>query len=119
MMSKLSRTKGHSFERHTASEFKRIFPQARRQLEYHEDDAKGIDLQNTGRYRVQCKRGRGYAPINKIFEVQCLDFLGVDEVPVLVTRADNCPTMAVIPFDKLLELIEVHEKEKTKQNEKN
>lgn len=108
-MSKLSRTKGHSFERHIASMFRGIFPSARRQLEYHTADANGVDIANTGRYRIQCKRMRVYASISKIFEVQCLDFLGEDEVPILITRGDNLETMAVLPFRNLLELIEAHE----------
>jgi len=48
MGGKMSRTKGHSYEREIANRFKDIYPNARRQLEYHEDDCHGVDIQDTG-----------------------------------------------------------------------
>lgn len=56
MGGKTSRTKGHSFERYMANEFKKIgYPDAKRHLEYQIEEALGIDLDNTGEYVVQCK----------------------------------------------------------------
>lgn len=107
-MGKLSRTKGHSFEREIASRLRVVFPEARRQLEYHQRDARGVDLQQTGDYRFQCKRGRGYASVNTIGEIQCERLLG--EIPVLVTQGDHAEPMAVIPFDDFLELLKAQKK---------
>ncbi len=97
------RSKGHGFEREIAKELQVIFPNARRQLEYHADDAKGIDLQNTGPYLFQCKRYREYAPIDWIEEIQS-DFKN-GEVPILVTQANDKRAMAVLPFDDLLQML--------------
>ncbi len=102
-MSKLSRTKGHSFERHTAIQFRLVFPEARRQLEYHVKDANGVDLQGTGKYKIQCKRFKKYASISCINEVKCQ----TNHVPVLVTRGDNCKAMAVIPLTELIRLLKI------------
>ena len=97
------RTKGHAFEREVAKALKPIFPLARRQLEYHENDCLGVDIANTGPYRIQCKRYKAYAPISKIEEVKADELMG--EVPILVTKADRGPVLAVLPFDELLRLI--------------
>lgn len=103
-MGKLSRRKGHSFEREIAVRLRVVFPHARRQLEYHEDDAKGVDLQNTGDYKIQCKKYAKYAPITAIEEVQCDRMLG--EIPVLITAGDALEPMVVLPLDDFLRLIE-------------
>jgi len=99
-MGKLSREKGKRFEQEIARDFKKLgFTEACRHLEYYVGN--GVDLENTGKFQVQCKRGKGYAPINKIFEIQ--SFTGI---PVLITKADRLPTMAVIPWDQLMKILE-------------
>lgn len=103
ILSQKSRNKGHKFEREIAKRLRKVFPEARRQLEYHQNDANGVDIQQTGRYRIQCKRFKKYAPVSCIEEVQ---LNGPDEVPVLVTKGDNAPILAVLPFDELLRLLE-------------
>ncbi len=96
-----SRTKGHSFEREVAAAFRLVFPEARRQLEYHVKDALGVDLQETGPYRIQCKRLKKYASIAAINEVVSTP----PHVRILVTRGDNTETMAVLPLTELIRLI--------------
>jgi hypothetical protein len=103
-MSKLSRTKGHSFERSTAIALRHIFPQAKRQLEYQIDDCLGVDIANAGPFRIQCKKTRKYVSINTIEEIQCSPELG--DVPVLVASADHKPAMAVLPFEDFVRLLE-------------
>lgn len=102
-MSKLSRTKGHSFEREIAIAIRPIFPNCRRHLEYQDGEANGIDLSNTGHYRIQCKRGRKPAPISAILEVEHDSMLG--EVPVLVTRGDRGDCYVVLPFSEFKRLL--------------
>ncbi len=102
-MGKLSRTKGHSFERLVAILLRPIFFGARRHLEYHERDANGVDLINTGAYKIQCKRGRKYASISAIKEITFDELMG--EVPILVTKADGEPILAVLPLDELIHLL--------------
>lgn len=98
-----SRRKGHAHERAIAIAFREIFPGARRQLEYHVDDCKGVDIQGTGRYKIQCKKFAKYAPITCIQEVECDRDLG--DVPVLVTAGDRQEAMAVLPFDDFLRMV--------------
>lgn len=102
-MSKLSRTKGHSFERMIASALHVVFPLARRHLEYHERDANGVDLIETGYYRIQCKRGRKYASLSAIKEVTADEFLG--EVPLLVTQGDRERILVAMPLEEFIRLI--------------
>lgn len=104
-LGKLSRTKGYGFEREIAVALRPLFPDARRRLENHRDDANGVDLMNVGRYQVQCKRGRKYANPNRIEEVTFNEFL--DEVPVLITAGDRKPTLVVIPLEEFMRLVAV------------
>lgn len=97
-----ARTKGHSFERETAIELRELFPEARRHLEYHTRDANGVDLIGTDPFKIQCKKLKGYAPVNTIREIQ---FDPMFEIPVLITAADGEPPMAVLSFSDLKVLI--------------
>lgn len=99
MGGKMSRTKGHGFERLIAQMLRVVFPKAVRQLEYQE--GLGVDLANTGIYDIQCKRYAKYVSISKIEEVPAKD----GRVPVLITKGDNKPIMAVLPLEHLIELI--------------
>jgi len=109
---KLSREKGHKFERDTANAFKAIFPEAKRHLEYQTVSAAlGIDIVGTGDYRVQCKRTALYANPSRIFEIRIDPARDGDHLTrVLVTKADRMPVLAVLPFEKLMELIAFHER---------
>lgn len=103
MGGKMSRTKGHSFEREVAIALRLVFPKARRQLEYHENDCKGIDIADTGPYKIQCKRGRKYASLSAIKEVQADEMFG--EIPILITKGDNERILVAMPFKEFLSLI--------------
>lgn len=98
-----ARTKGHSFEREVAIQLREVFPDARRHLEYQDQEANGVDLVETGEYRIQCKRLKGYASVNTIEEISSDRIFG--EVPVLVTQADGKEAMAVLPFSDLVRLM--------------
>ena len=117
-MSKMQRDKGHSFERNCAMDFQELgWLDARRQLEYHVKDALGVDLQDTEPFAVQCKRGRGYAPITAIEEIsphlhhelqgttEITSYVPYQKRPLLLTQADRKPTMAVLPWAELKKLI--------------
>ncbi len=100
---KLSRTKGHSFERQIAKLLRVVWPGCRRHLEYHDEAANGVDLVNTGRYRVQCKRGRKYSNLLAIEEVQADEMFG--EIPVLITQGDHKRILVALPLDEFISLI--------------
>jgi len=97
------RTKGLSFERDTANKLKHLFPEVRRQLEFQIQDAKGIDLQNTGDFKIQCKKYAGYVSISTINEVRCNEEAG--EMPILVTAGTNLEAMVVMKFEQWVELL--------------
>lgn len=99
----MSRTKGHSFEREIAIALRMVFPKARRQLEYHESDCNGIDLAETGPYKIQCKRGRKYSSLSAIKEVVADEMIG--EIPVLVTKGDNERILVALPLEEFIRLI--------------
>lgn len=97
------RRKGHQFERDVAVLFRGIFPDAKRHLETRRSDVTGVDLDGTGEFRIQCKRGRGYAPLSRIGEVQIDPLDG--GVPVLVTQADGAEPLAALPLADFLRLV--------------
>ncbi len=104
------RTKGHSFERWTAEQMRKVFPEARRHLEYQMGEALGRDIANTGDYLIQCKRGKRYASLSAIGEVQIDPIDG--GIPVLVTKGDSTQPLACLPFEIFLKLVSFHEKRK-------
>lgn len=107
-MSKLSRTKGHSFERFIAQALRLVFPDARRHLEYQDAEANGVDLINTGHYRIQCKRGRRYASLTAIEEIQLEEAFG--DVPVLITQGDRKRVLVALPLEEFVRLIKINRK---------
>lgn len=98
-MGKRSREKGHTFERLIAASLRHIYPEAKRKLEYQEDTCVGVDLENTGPWTIQCKRHKTYVPVVTIEEVQ-------GNRPVVVTKADNRPTMVIMQYEDFLYLLE-------------
>lgn len=102
MNGKTNRRKGHSFEREVANDLKDIFPNAKRQLEYQEDECLGVDIANTGRYKIQCKNHKQYVSVNTIKEVECDE----KDVPIVVTKGRRIwPAMAILPWKDLINLI--------------
>ena len=99
---KRNRNRGLNFERAVAKQLRHVFPDVGRQLEFQADQANGVDLRNTGVFKIQCKRNKGYCPITEIEEVKTAG------IPVLISKADNKPAMAVIPFENLIELMEAY-----------
>lgn len=98
-----ARRKGHSFERWVAKRIRKIFPNAKRHLEYQADEAQGIDIDGTGFYKIQCKRGRRYASLSAIEEIQLDPIEG--GVRVLVTKGDNKEPLCALPFEHFLHLV--------------
>jgi hypothetical protein len=97
------RRKGHQFERDVAILLRKVFPEARRQFEYHVRDAKGCDIQGTAPYLFQCKRGKRYASLSAMQEIEICPIEG--GVPVLVTKGDGTEPLACLPFSDFLKLL--------------
>jgi len=109
-MGRRSRTKGHAFERKIARDFRKAgYVEAGRQLEYQEHECYGVDLDHTGKYLVQCKCRKTYAPVMTIKEIRDEEYVAKHTrntvVPVLVTKADQLEEMAILPWSHLRQLI--------------
>ncbi len=105
-MGKYQRTKGHSFERKVVNDIKHIFPEARRHLEYQDGEAYGVDIANTGDFLIQCKKHADYVPVNTINEIQNVTEM---YIPIVVTAGDRLEPMAILPWKKLIRLIDAYE----------
>lgn len=100
---KFGARKGKQFEREIATALGHIFPDAQRMLEYQGSNVIGVDLENTDVFRFQCKCTANYKNPNAIFEIREKG----PHVPVLVTKANNRPPMAVLPFQEFVTLLEM------------
>lgn len=101
-----SRNKGHNFERTCAKDFIELgWLEARRNLSEYQIGG-GIDLVNTGFLSVQCKCRKSYVPLNTIEEIN-------GKHPLLLTKADRKPTLAVMYWEDLKPLLR-HQYAKTK-----
>lgn len=107
-MGAYQRRKGHNFERECAKILREIYPEAKRHLESQIQDCKGFDLDNTGRFRFQCKRNKNYAPVNKIEEVKDLD----GTIPALITKGDNMKPVVALYLEDFLEMLKAYESTK-------
>jgi hypothetical protein len=96
--------KGKQFEREIATALGHIFPDAQRELEYQAAGNTGTDIEFTDIFQFQCKRWASYCPIGTIQEIRCKSN---EHIPVLVTQGNRMECMAVLPFDKLVTLIEI------------
>jgi len=98
--------KGKAFEREWANEIGHIFPEAKRHLEYQADEAShGVDLEGTDIFKFQLKNHQNYVSVGTIYEIKKLQN---GEVPVLITKGNKLPTMAVLPATAFIHLLEVY-----------
>lgn len=135
MSGKHSRTKGHNFEREVARQFQELgwedamTKRAARGGDWSTTDD-GIDIVNVEPFAVQCKRLATYVSINTIQEIvldrycprddqgfaACIDednCIGcnhpldkhTEQIPLLLTKANNKPTMAVLPWEELQKIL--------------
>lgn len=100
-MGKAQRDKGANYEREIARRLRSVFPNAMRNVT-ETQTGQGVDLTGTGNLRIQCKRHKAYAPISRLEEVPKTP--GV--IPVLVTKGDRQPDVAVLYLDDLLRILE-------------
>lgn len=110
MSPKRARQKGIEFELKTAQKLRCVFPAVSRRLEFQKLKVRGIDLDNTGFYKFQCKKLAKYVSVSTIKEIEFDALLG--EVPVLVTAGTNMEAMAVLPFDELVRLLKIEKEAK-------
>lgn len=96
------RAKGHTFERYIAAAMRMIgYSNAHRQLEFQINNALGIDIAETGQYKIQCKKTKKYVPMNTINEVKYKE----GEVPVLIAAGDGEPPLVTMHLHDWLYLV--------------
>jgi hypothetical protein len=96
------RAKGYGFERFIAAAMRMVgYTKAHRQLEFQINNALGIDIAETGRYKIQCKKTKKYVPMNTINEVK---FKG-DEMPVLIAAGDGEPPLVTMRLEDWLYIV--------------
>lgn len=105
-MGKMSRTKGHAWERRVAEMFRDAgfkdactTRMARAGSWAFRDD--GIDIRGASPFLPQCKRFKDYAPVSCIEEIVKYD----GEIPVLITKKDHGPAMVVLPANEFFKLL--------------
>ena len=99
MGGKYARTRGHNYEREIANVFNALYPDAKRKLEYQISDCTGVDISNVGPFKIQCKRGKKYAPLSKIKEIQ------EEGIHLLVTKGDREKSIACLYLDDFIEIL--------------
>ncbi len=96
------RAKGHTFERFVAGCMRAVgYTKAHRQLEFQINNAHGIDIAETGRYKIQCKKTAKYVPMNTINEVKGKG----DDIAVLIAAGDGEPPLVTMFLADWLELV--------------
>lgn len=101
---KFGAKKGKAFERQIAQELGHIFPDAQRRLEYQGSTNAGTDLEATDVFQFQLKSRVNYVNPSIIREIHLEK---PDNIPVVVTKGNNRPPMAVLPFEKFVTLLEI------------
>jgi hypothetical protein len=96
--------KGKQFEREISNLLGHIFPEAERMLEYQASKVIGVDIEGTDRIKIQCKNHQNYCSVGTIHEIKIKD---PNDIPVLVTKGIRMEAMAVLPFAKLVTLLEI------------
>lgn len=99
MGGKLARSRGLNFEREIANKLKEVFPDAKRKLEYQWQAATGVDLENTGKLKIQCKRSKTTIPMRKIKEIK------EEGIHLLVSKKDREDIFVTMYFEDFIKII--------------
>lgn len=100
-----ARKKGHDFEREVAAFFRMIgFLQAGRNLEqFQKHKQVGVDLENTGPFRVQCKNHQKYPNLSIIEEIT--DKSGI---PLLIAKANAKRPLVALPLEDFMRMAQLY-----------
>jgi len=98
------RTKGHSFEREVACLLRKLYPTARRGLQYQDGNV-CADVVNTP-FHVECKRGRR-VQIQKAMQQAERDMKKGD-VPVVISKQDRDSILVTMRYEDWIELVRDH-----------
>lgn len=94
------RVKGHGFERWVSAYLKKFFPFSKRHLEYQIEECKGVDLDNTDPFAIQCKRYQSIAIYKWLEEIK-----DKSAIPILIAKANRKKPIIVGYLDDLAHII--------------
>lgn len=97
-----SKKKGNAFELKVVHKLKTVFPKCERNLlEPNKNECFGIDINHTGKYSFQCKKGKQVPKtIYKFYEE-----IKKGKIKVVVMAQDYKQIMAMVTLDDLISLI--------------
>jgi len=85
---KANRRRGHQFEREVAIDLRAVgFHDAKRHLEYQKEEVVGVDIDNTGQFKIQCKAKNNSPNIPAVFKEIKHD--KDNDIPVVVFKVTN------------------------------
>lgn len=106
-MGKAQRTKGHNFERELVRVLKESGIEARRILEFQEENANGVDVE-TDTMLIQCKCMKKMPNIPQVFS----EFKRGGKMQMVVFRVTNKGTYAVLKLEDMLTFLKGYERDR-------
>ena len=96
-----ARRKGHSFERWVSNFLKKFFPLSKRHLEYQAQEShKGVDIDNTAPFAIQCKSYKSIAVYNWLEEID-----KSKGIPILIAKSDYKKPILIAYLEDVSSLI--------------
>lgn len=96
-----ARRKGHAFERWVSNFLKKFFPLSKRRLEYQAQEGhKGVDIDNTAPFAIQCKSYKNISIYNWLEEID-----RSKGIPVLIAKSDYKKPIIVAYLEDVSSLI--------------
>lgn len=94
------KNKGIGFERWVSNFLKKFFPLSKRHLEYQGQECKGVDLDNTEPFAIQCKRYHNIGVYKWLEEIK-----DNSAIPILIAKADRKEPIIVGYLDDLASIV--------------
>lgn len=88
-----ARTKGHNFEREVVNQLKVFFPNIRRRMESVPGTNNGVDMDESGPFKIQAKAFKKSVPMSKIEEIK------EEGIPLLISKTNGKQPMVTMYFE--------------------
>lgn len=102
-MGKFQRTKGANNEREAVRLWREVgYPEARRKLSQYQERC-GVDLENTGKFKVQVKSGKRIDVWKALREAE--SEAKENEIPLVMAKKDRCGWVVLVEWKDFKRLI--------------